>query len=186
MARLDILIPGELDPAQRQLYEAITGGPRAAGPQLFRLTDDTGGLAGPFNAMLYAPAVGAALQELGAAIRYRTGLPDRTREIAILLVAAQWDSAVERDSHEAIGRACGLTEDEIGDLRAGRPPDLTDDQERAAYELVRALLLRGDLDDSEHAAAVAVLGSAAIVELSTLVGYYSTLALQLRIFRVAH
>jgi len=32
---------------------------------------------------------------------------------------------------------------------------------------------------------VAVLGERALVELSTLVGYYATLALQLRIFRVA-
>jgi len=32
---------------------------------------------------------------------------------------------------------------------------------------------------------VAVLGERALVELSALVGYYATLALQLRIFRVA-
>ena len=32
---------------------------------------------------------------------------------------------------------------------------------------------------------MAVLGEQALVELSTLVGYYATLALQMRIFRVA-
>jgi 4-carboxymuconolactone decarboxylase len=41
-----------------------------------------------------------------------------------------------------------------------------------------------DLDDAQYAVAVAALGERALVELSTLVGYYATLALQLRIFRV--
>src|SRR5437868_1894472 len=41
-----------------------------------------------------------------------------------------------------------------------------------------------DLDDQEYDTAVTVLGERALVELSTLVGYYATLALQLRIFRV--
>ena len=55
--------------------------------------------------MLRSPAVGTAQQELGAAIRYRTRFTDRMRELAILLVAARWDSAFERESHEAIARA---------------------------------------------------------------------------------
>ena len=41
-----------------------------------------------------------------------------------------------------------------------------------------------DLDDEQYDTAVAVLGERALVELSTLVGYYATLALQMRIFRV--
>jgi 4-carboxymuconolactone decarboxylase len=55
--------------------------------------------------------------------------------------------------------------------------------------VVRALAgpgpTRADLDDQEYDTAVAVIGERALVELSTLVGYYSTLALQMRIFRVA-
>jgi 4-carboxymuconolactone decarboxylase len=41
-----------------------------------------------------------------------------------------------------------------------------------------------DLDDEQYDTAVAALGERALVELSTLVGYYATLALQMRIFRV--
>jgi 4-carboxymuconolactone decarboxylase len=50
--------PDELDPAQRELYETITGGPRAAGPSPFALVDAAGRLNGPFNAMLLAPELG--------------------------------------------------------------------------------------------------------------------------------
>src|SRR6476659_5793146 len=103
--RIHPLRPSALTPEQSALYTAITGGPRAQGPQHFALTSEDGSLRGPFDLMLRSPAVGTAQQELGAAIRYRTGFTDRMRELAILLVAAHWDSAFERESHEAIAIA---------------------------------------------------------------------------------
>ena len=54
-----------------------------------------------------------------------------------------------------------------------------------AYQTVRSLTGPADLDDQQYAEAIATLGQQALVELSTLVGYYAALALQLRIFRVA-
>lgn len=182
MSRLPILRPEGLDDVQRALYDAIAGGPRAGGP--FALAGAGGGLVGPFNAMLYAPAVGDALQALGAALRYRTTLPDRLRELAVLAVAAHWGSAFERHAHEAVGRRVGLTESELTAVRENRDAELTDPAERTALAVARALTGRGDLDDGEYAEAVAVLGRPALVELSTLVGYYAALALQLRVFRV--
>jgi 4-carboxymuconolactone decarboxylase len=53
-----------------------------------------------------------------------------------------------------------------------------------AYSVVRSLVDSADLDDEQYETAVRILGEQALVELSTLVGYYATLALQLRIFRV--
>ena len=182
--RLAALSSDEMTPEQVGLYRAILNGPRGQGPRAVLLSTGAGGLAGPFNAMLYAPDVGHALQELGTAIRFRTHLAARIRETAILVVAWAWDSGYERSSHEPIGREAGLTEPEIEALRAGADPGFTDEQERVAYSVVRALTGPADLDDQQYAAAVAVLGERALVELSTLVGYYATLALQLRVFRV--
>ena len=184
--RLAVLSSDEMTTEQVDLYREILGGPRGQGPRAVLLSSGAGGLAGPFNAMLYAPPVGHALQELGAAIRFRTELTPRTREMAILVVAQAWDSAYERDSHELLGRDAGLTDAEITALRAGDDPGFADKQEQVAYSVVRALTgPRADLDDQEYDTAVAVLGERALVELSTLVGYYATLALQMRIFRVA-
>jgi 4-carboxymuconolactone decarboxylase len=184
MRRLAKLSPAELSPDQRRLYAAITGGPRASGRRPFPLTDSDGGLEGPFNAMLLQPAVGSALQALGAAIRYQGTLAPRTREFAVLIVAAHWDSDFEQYAHEAVGRAAGLTEDELARIRAGAELELTDAAERAAVRACRALVRDGDLDDDEYQAAVGVLGAAGLFELTTLVGYYITLAIQLRAFRV--
>jgi hypothetical protein len=107
-----------MTPEQLDLYREILGGPRGQGPRAVALSSGAGGLAGPFNAMLYAPPVGHALQELGAAIRFRTQLAPRIREMAILVVAQVWDSGYERASHEPIGREAGLTEPEIEALRS--------------------------------------------------------------------
>ncbi|MDQ4117750.1 MAG: carboxymuconolactone decarboxylase family protein, partial [Actinomycetota bacterium] len=82
-SRLPGLRPPELDDAQRGVYSAITDGARGHVP-----TAPDGSLAGPFNAMVHAPWVGDALQELGAALRTRGRLPARTRELAVLAVAA--------------------------------------------------------------------------------------------------
>lgn len=185
MTRLPRFTPDELDPAQRELYAEITGGPRAAGPQRFALTDETGALNGPFNAMLAAPAVGQALQRLGAAIRYETSLGDRIRELAILAVAGRWDSAFERHSHEPHALAAGITTAQIEALRGFSMPELADDTERAALRFVFAMLSDGDVDDVTYAEVLPIIGNQVAVELSALVGYYATLALQLRVFRVA-
>jgi 4-carboxymuconolactone decarboxylase len=174
--------PAALSDEQRALYDAIVGGPRAQGPQHFALTAEDGSLRGPFDALLLSPAVGAALQEVGAAIRYRTALTGRAREIGILLVAARWDSAFERESHEAIGRVLGFTEAELAALRAEDVSSFEGDEGVVGRAVLA--LLDGDLDDERWAEASTALGDAFVFELTALVGYYSTLALQLRVFRV--
>lgn len=183
MSRIRLSTPSQLNEEQGELYRSITGGSRGQGTQHFSLVNPDGSLAGPFNALLLAPALGDALQQLGAAVRYRTGLSDRSREIAILIVAAHWDSAFERMAHESVGRAIGLTEAEIAMLRTGSMPELPDGHEDACARASHALV-RGDIDDALWRDLRAVLDESTLFELSTLVGYYSTLALQLRVFRV--
>jgi 4-carboxymuconolactone decarboxylase len=185
MTRLDKLSVDSLDAAQRALYDAIAGGPRSTGPQLFSLVDPDGRLEGPFNAMLLSPPIGGALQSLGSAVRYGSTLTDRLREIAILLVAYHWDSTFEVYAHEAVGRSVGLTDAELDGLRSGDVEVLAVPGERVVAGVVQALAARSDLTDAEYASAVDVLGLATFFELTTLVGYYATLALQLRVFRVA-
>ena len=182
-ARLPKFEPTALDAEQRSLYDAIAGGRRAQGPQLFRLADADGRLEGPFNAFLLQPRLGSALQALGAAVRYDTGLDDRCREIAILIVAAHWRSDFEWHAHEAVGRAAGLGDAELAALREGRHAELAG-RESVVARTAAALVTRGDLDDAEYGEAVGHLGPAGLFELLTLVGYYATLALQLRVFRV--
>jgi 4-carboxymuconolactone decarboxylase len=182
-ARIPKLAPAALDDEQRSLYDAIAGGRRAQGPQLFRLADPEGRLEGPFNAFLLQPRLGSALQALGSSVRYETGLDDRCREIAILVVAAHWQSAFEQYAHEAVARSAGLGDAELAALRDGRHGELAG-REATVARTAAALVARGDLDDAEYREAVGAVGADGLFELLTLVGYYATLALQLRVFRV--
>lgn len=181
--RLRPLPPADLDAGRRALYDAVAGGRRAQGPQAFPLVDPDGALRGPFNAFLLSPAVGGPLQELGAAVRYGTAFGDRAREIAVLVVASVQGSAFERAAHEAVGRVAGLCDPELEALRDSRFDAFTGVEELVARTTHR-LATAGDLDDAGYAEAVAGLGEAGLFELTTLVGYYALLALQLRVFRV--
>ncbi|MEP7036181.1 MAG: carboxymuconolactone decarboxylase family protein [Dermatophilaceae bacterium] len=184
MSRLERLVPERLDEQQQVLYEQIIGGPRSSGPQAFRLVGADGALEGPFNAMLLCPAVGTALQALGAAVRYSTSLSDRAREMAILAVAAHEDSAFEWHAHEAVGRLAGLTGADFAAIRAGLAPAGATDEERAVVDATLHLLHDGDLEDQAFQTVLAHLHPVGLQELMTLVGYYRMLALQLRVFRV--
>ncbi|MCW2601420.1 MAG: carboxymuconolactone decarboxylase [Frankiales bacterium] len=184
MSRLPRPSPASLDPDQLTLYREIAQGRRAAVPQLFALTDPEGGLNGPFNAMLLSPPVGAALQALGSALRHSTSLSPRVREMAVLAVASAWDSAFERYAHEPLAGAAGLSHQEIAALSSGVDPGFVDPPEAAAFQLVTVLLAGGNLDDPTYSDTVNALGTREVFELSTLVGYYSTLALQPRVFAV--
>jgi 4-carboxymuconolactone decarboxylase len=183
VTRLERLRPETLTDAQQELYREITEGPRASGPQHFAITDESGGLHGPFNAFLLSPEVGRALQQVGASIRYQTTLTPRVREMAILTVAAHWNSEFEWFAHERVGRAVGVTDNELKQLRSGEGVSVSDRHEACALLAVRALL-DGDLPDDTYDHVVTDIGHGQLFELSTLVGYYSTLALQMRVFRV--
>lgn len=181
--RLASLRPQDLDEEQRAVYESIAGGDRAKGVQHFPLAADDGSLNGPFGIMLHAPGVGSVLQELGATIRYRTDLTTRSREIAILLVAQSTGSEFEWWAHERVGRAAGLTPAELMELSMGRFTG-DDPQEQAVADLAVVLLTSGNVSDQEYAAARAALDERQVVEVTTLVGYYRTLAQLMSVFDV--
>jgi 4-carboxymuconolactone decarboxylase len=178
--RLERFLPQDLDEAQRALYDAIVSGPRGSGG----LLDSHGSLRGPFNAMLLAPELGQLLQAIGASLRYRGRLSDRVREMSTLLVAAAYGSAFERSAHEPAARAAGVTDDELTAIAAGGRPELEDEAERVALDLVAALLREHRVDDATYERAVATLTGPVVFELSTLVGYYGLLATQLALFGV--
>lgn len=176
--RLRPLRPEELDPDQRAVYDALADPPGRVG----RYPD--GSLQGPFDAMLRAPRSGAALQAVGAALRYGSVLPERVRELATLQVAAHHRSDFEWYAHAPLAADAGLPAAVLEAVRTGGPVEPDDPAERAAAAVVSQLLQRGDVDDDAWAGAVGTLGAAGAVELTTLVGYYSLLALQMRVLRV--
>jgi 4-carboxymuconolactone decarboxylase len=181
--RLHRPIPAELTPDQRMVYDAIVGGDRASDPA-FDLVDSDGRLHGPFNAMVICPAIGGPLSRLGEALRFHGTLSGRSREIVILTVAAVHGSEYELYAHERAGRRSGLTDGEIENLVAGRSAPTFDETETVVHDLALRLASRSSIAADAFDAISAHLSEPTIVEISTLVGYYAMLALQLDLFDV--
>src|ERR1700722_2745591 len=181
--RLDLIAPAELAPAQRALYDAITGGPRASQAGTVPITDEAGRLLGPFAVMLLTPEVGNAMQQVGAKIRFAAALTARERELAILTVAGVLGSDFERLAHEPAARKLGLTRHQVNAVLTGRVPDGLTGEEALVCRLARVMTAERTLSDEDYNAGLSVLGRERLADLTWLVGYYSALALSLAVFR---
>jgi 4-carboxymuconolactone decarboxylase len=152
-----------------------------------RIMASRGNLAGPFAVWLHSPEMADRAQALGEFARYHTSLPGEGRlsELAILLVARHFDCQVEWSLHEPIARAKGLDQLIIDAIRnRTAPPPLTPD-EAAVYDFVTQLLNDHFVSADVFAAALACFGQQTLVELTTLVGYYTLVAMTLNVFEVA-
>ena len=181
-ARFTSPAPQEMTEEQQAIYALFATGRRARPGNPFSLVDASGRLQGPPAAWVLAPPLGRALEQLGGAVRYELTLPARASEIAILMVAHHYRSPFELYAHTRAGAAAGLSPDDLGALAAGQPPALTTQAERVTYAVTRAVLTDGTLDDEQYAQAAGVLGAGQLFELTTLIGWYSMVAVQLAVF----
>src|SRR5258706_14639139 len=85
MTRLSYVDAARLSSEQKELYDSIASGPRAA--KRASLVDSEGHLTGPFNAFLHLPALGAHWSAIGEGLRFRTTLDRRLFELAVLVIA---------------------------------------------------------------------------------------------------
>lgn len=184
MSRLKELPLEHLDPSQRALFEAITGGKRSTLAGGKGHSASGGGMRGPFNALLRAPHVGNPAQRLGEVLRFEGLLPDRQREIAILCVAARWRADYEWWSHARIARECGVEDAVIEAIRRRDEPAIAVPAERLVHDFSRRLLDTHRVPDALYEETLAAVGEAALVELVVLLGYYSLVSMILVGFEV--
>lgn len=173
----------DLSPEQRSLYAAIVEGPRSAQRGSVPFLDAGGRLLGPFGLMLLSPKVGEAVQQLGAALRFQSGLSARSRELAILTVAARLGSAFEWWAHERAARDAGISVSQLQQILDGGQPDDLTEEERTVVAVTERLIASRGLTDEEYAEAERVLGRARLADVTWLVGYYAALSLALDVFR---
>jgi 4-carboxymuconolactone decarboxylase len=181
MTRLPGLTFDQLDDGQRQLWQSITSGRRGSAATL---TDASGGLVGPFNAMLYSPLVGQRISALGEALRFDTSFDRRVIELATITVAARWRSDFEWAAHSRMAAQAGVEAPIIDAIGRGDQPDLTDPLDVTVHGLTTELLDDGHVSDATYDGAVGALGTSAVVELVALVGYYCLISFVLNAFRV--
>ena len=182
MTRLPYVEPAQFTPEQRDLYDSIVKGPRAG--KRGSLVDAAGHLTGPFNGFLRIPALGKHWSAIGETLRFRTSLPRRFFELAVLTVAAEWRCSHEWAAHSALARDAGLDEAAISAVREGATPDFRDTTEKAVHEFVRELAGRRFVTDVTYRRALELLGEEQLAELVHATAYYLALAAMLNAFDV--
>lgn len=155
--------PTSLTSRQRAVVDRIVSGPR-------------GRIEGPFGPLLHAPDIAAAVQELGAVLRFEGTLDRRLFEMAVLMVARAWNQAFEWTAHVPLARGAGVAEHVIEAIRAQSRPDFDDARAEAAWNIVDETLRVRTPSARTVTCAVEHLGEGGVVELLVAVGYYSTLA----------
>ena len=172
--RLAVLTEEQLHPPQRALLDALRSGPR--GQSL--------AIRGPFAAFLHAPAFGDLAQRLGAHCRYRTTVPPRLSEFAILCTARQWRAQFEWYAHEPMALKAGVLPKTVRDLKAGHLPKSAPKDERALYDFIKELYRNRRVSDRTYKKVSAFLNDEAMVELVGVLGYYTLISMTLNVFQM--
>jgi 4-carboxymuconolactone decarboxylase len=178
MSRLTELRRDQLTPDALAVWDAVVG------TRGSRLETPGGGLAGPFNAFLHAPAVGGTLAELGATLRYGTSVDRRLTEVAIITVGARWKAEFEWWAHARMAARHGVPDEVIDAIGHGGDPPFEADDERTVYLIARSLATQGSVPAADYERGRALLGETGIVELVTLCGYYTLISFLLNAFDV--
>lgn len=169
--RFKRLTQDEMTPEQRRLANTILTGPRKS-------------LSGPFSTFLYSPEMGDRAQQLGEQIRFHNSLPDKLKELGILVVARHWTAQFEWYAHHRLALEAGLNPTIAADVAAGRPPAGMQGDEAVIYDFAVELLETREVSDATFKAVVDRFGEKAVVDLICTLGYYCLVSMTLNVNRV--
>jgi 4-carboxymuconolactone decarboxylase len=173
--------PENLTPEQKTLADAIRSGPR--GGVKGSAAAKPGPLGGPFNVFLRSPDIGNVIQSLGAAIRFRSSLPSKLNELAIIITARQWTSQYEWFAHHRLALEAGLDPAIGKDIAEGRRPAKMDPDETIVYDFSTELHRTQGVSDATYQRALDRFGERGVMDLIAVNGYYVLVSMTLNVDR---
>ena len=127
-----------------------------------------------YKALLHTPSLASAWFEFNNAVRFKTGLGDRVRELVIMRVSALTGCDYVWNVHEATyAVAAGLTAQEVGALRDWRKSGVYGEKERALLAYVDAMTQDVAVPNAVFDGMRKHYGEREILELTVLVGAYN-------------
>ena len=132
---------------------------------------------GPFVDLLVSPELMNRVSSLGEYLRYRSALPPRLSELAILVTAAHWHQSFEWEIHAPIALAAGLAPEKLDAVWAHVPPPHLEADEQVVYDLCTALHKDQRVWPNLRARAHEVIGEQATIDAMAICGYYALLAM---------
>jgi 4-carboxymuconolactone decarboxylase len=170
-ARIPLLTADQMSAEQRRIYDEVVSGPR-------------GRMIGPLRAAIHSPELAGLWSQLGEFLRYRTCLPPRLNELAIIVTARRWTSQVEWWVHARACADAGLPQTVIDAIALKDVPVFEDEADLEVYEFARLLQQMGQVDDGAYQAVARRWGTRGVVELTAVIGYYTMVSMTLNAHRL--
>ena len=179
--RFKLIQPENLTPEQKTLYDNVRSGPRAKLAGSSAATP--GPLGGPFNVWLRSPGIGDIVQRLGEEIRFRSSLPAKLNEMAIMITARFWTSQYEWHAHCKLALEAGLDPALAQAIAEKRHPAKMDSDEAIVYDFSTELHEKHGVSDETYKRAIDRFGERGVFDLIAANGFYSLVAMCLNVDR---
>ena len=111
-------------------------------PQQRKMTDIAVAQRGPvgsFNISVRNPDGGQLLFDMGDRVRFHMSVPDKLKELAIILTARYWAAQYEWLAHRRAAVQAGLSEDKVKAIAEGKRPIGMSADEEAVYNFITEL-----------------------------------------------
>jgi 4-carboxymuconolactone decarboxylase len=135
------------------------------------------GTGGSFNIIVRDPDGGQSFFDMGDRVRFHMSVPDKLKELAIILTARYWGAQFEWLAHRRAAVQAGLNEEKIKAIAEGRRPVGMASDEEAVYNFVTGLFKTRQSSDATFAAVKNVAGERGVVDLIVSAGYYQVVSM---------
>jgi 4-carboxymuconolactone decarboxylase len=168
--RIKDIPESELTPEQAKVFKDLVAG--------------RGRLLTPYRIWIHSPKLAAALETIGTFLNKKSSLSEREIELVICMIANHWKGEYVWTVHTRTAVKLGIPQSVFDAIRAGQEPALDNERERAVYDLARTAMQPGAGPDEVFARAERILGRNGIAEVLALLGYYSSVAMAVKLHRV--
>jgi 4-carboxymuconolactone decarboxylase len=134
---------------------------------------------GPFIPLLKSPQLMSRVSALGEYLRFRSALPPKLSELAILITAAHWRQQYEWEIHAPIALQAGMPQAVLDAIWKGDDPRDLDAAQQALHDLCVAVHRDRTVFPALHDRAKAALGEQGALDAIAICGYYALLAMVL-------
>jgi len=156
--------------AQKQAAAEISAGPR-------------GEVKGPFVAFLRSPDLMRRVQKVGEYLRFVCPIDKRLSEFAAIIGARAWSQQFEWWAHYRQAVEAGLKREIADAVAEGRRPTGMAEDEEILYDFLTELINTKGVSDTTYARTVGKFGEQGLIDLTSVVGYYTLLAMVMNVAR---
>jgi 4-carboxymuconolactone decarboxylase len=138
---------------------------------------------GPFVPLLRSPEVMLRAKAMGDYLRFKSVLPPRLSEFAILITARQWTQQFEWGVHAPIAVKAGLSPEIVKAIAEGTRPAGMSEEETIVYDFCTELHHNKSVSDATYAKALAKFKEQGVIDLVGINGYYTFLSMVMNVAR---